>query len=95
MPVEVRQSDLVRLGLCDELEEPRAVAKRLQREGIVKNFRDATGLFTFVQQSDESCVYLDRKSRLCVVYDRRPDVCRKFPLEMGNRKGYCPYKEKT
>lgn len=93
MPVEVRLSDLVRLGLTstDELENSseKKIAKRLMKEGIVKDYRSATGLFMLTQRSNDDCIFLDEKSRLCTVYDRRPEVCRLFP-KIGPRPGFCP-----
>jgi Fe-S-cluster containining protein len=56
---------------------------------VVKSYRESTGLFTLAQKSNGDCLYLD-KNRLCVVYEKRPDVCRKFPLEMSRKIGHCP-----
>lgn len=92
MPVEVRASDLVRLGVADEnelQEDERLVARRLIREGVVRTYREKTGLFTLTQKSNDDCYYLG-KDRLCTVYEKRPEVCRKFPLEMSRRIGFCP-----
>lgn len=93
MPVEVRVEDLVRLGLLSEdeaLGSLKKVARRLQAEGIVRNYRTATGLFLLEQKNGRDCVFLgaDRK---CTVYERRPGVCRGFPLVLGPRVGFCPY----
>ena len=30
------------------------------------------------QEGDETCVALDRLTKLCTIYDRRPGVCRTF-----------------
>ncbi len=43
--------------------------------------------------SNNDCLYLDRKSRLCTIYDKRPDTCRNHP-KVGPRPGYCAYKPK-
>lgn len=96
MPVEVRASDLVRLGLIDEDElraSPKKVFNKLARQGILKSYRAATGLFMLVQKSNDDCVFLGT-DRLCTVYERRPDVCREFP-KIGPRPGYCPADPKT
>ncbi len=88
MPVEVHFSDLERLGLAEET--PKKTFQRLMKEGVVKTFRAATGLFQLEQQSDRSCIFLHPTKRNCTVYEKRPEVCRKFPREMGPRIGYCP-----
>lgn len=94
MPVEVNAADLLRLGLISEEEAAGSLKKaaaRLGRLGLVRNFRAATGLFLLEQKRGRDCVFLGEKDRLCTVYDRRPDVCRRFP-EIGPRPGFCPAK---
>ena len=91
MPVEVRGEDLVRLELAtiDELEaSPKKVAQRLQRAGIVRSYRAATGLFMIERRHGRDCYFLGADRR-CTVYERRPDVCRQFP-NIGLRPGHCP-----
>ena len=46
------------------------------------------------RMSNDDCLYLDRKSRLCTIYDKRPDTCRNHP-KIGPRPGYCAYKPKV
>lgn len=94
MPVEVRFNDLLRLGLVQEFErdEPRKnIAKRLQKEGIVERFHQKSEIFTLVRMGNNDCLYLDRKTRLCTVYDLRPETCRNHP-KIGPRPGFCAYK---
>ena len=93
MPVEINFQDLIRLELATEGESPKRVAERLKKMKIVKNYRAATGLFQLEQKSDRGCVFLD-KERKCAVYEKRPDVCRKFPT-IGPRPGFCPYGRKN
>lgn len=91
MPVEVKLSDLIRLGLTDEDEAAgsmKKLAKRLMKLGLVSSYRAGTDLFMLVQKKGRDCVFLD-ENRLCTVYDRRPDVCRQFP-SIGPRPGFCP-----
>jgi Fe-S-cluster containining protein len=46
------------------------------------------GEFACFIYPDYRCPFLDRKSRLCKIYDRRPQVCRDY----GNiEKLQCPY----
>lgn len=92
MPTEVRMGDLLRLGLVDafEAEEPRSVARRLTKEGIVERYNAKSGLFTLARLSNNDCVFLDRLTRRCTVYDRRPDTCREHP-RVGPRPGFCAY----
>lgn len=94
LPVEARLPDLIRLGVVDEFErgEPlKNTAKRLMKEGIVEHFQSRTGLFTLARISNGDCLYLDQKTRLCTVYDNRPDTCRNHP-KVGPRPGYCAFK---
>lgn len=97
MPVEVRLADLIRLGLTslDEVENSseKKVARRLIKEGLVKDYRSSTGLFMLSQRSNDDCIFLDERSRLCTVYEKRPEVCRRFP-QIGPRPGFCPHSVK-
>jgi Fe-S-cluster containining protein len=95
LPVEVSAGDLVRLGLIsvDETEGSlKKVARRLEREGYVRDFHASTGLFILEQRAGRDCVFLDPQLRRCTVYERRPEVCRRFP-EIGPRPGHCPAKK--
>ena len=96
LPVEVRIDDLIRLELVDvfERDEPaKNIAKRLQKEGIVERFNSKSEIFTLQRMSNNDCLYLDRKTRFCTIYDKRPDTCRNHP-KIGPRPGYCAYKPK-
>ena len=96
LPVEVKIKDLIRIGIVDEFErgEPaKNIAKRLQKEGIVERYNQKSEIFTLQRMSNNDCLYLDRKSRLCTIYDKRPDTCRNHP-KIGPRPGYCAYKPK-
>lgn len=92
MPVEVKAADLVRLGIATEDEiigSLKKLARKLQREGYVSSFRQGTDLFMLAQQANRDCIFLNSKTRLCTVYDKRPEVCRLFP-QIGPRPGFCP-----
>lgn len=96
MPVEVRFNDLLRIGLVEEFErsEPRkSIAKRLQKEGVVERYNQKSEIFTLVRMANNDCLYLDRKTRLCTIYDKRPETCRNHP-KVGPRPGYCAFKPK-
>lgn len=97
MPVEVKISDLIRLGIATEDEASgsiRKLAKRLMKEGIVKSYRNGTEFFMLTQRSNDDCYFLDPRTRLCTVYEKRPDTCRGFPVIVGPRIGYCPSQKK-
>lgn len=97
LPVEVRLDDLIRLGVVDEFErgEPlKNIARRLQKDGIIERFNQKTARFTLSRMSNNDCLYLDRKSRLCTVYEQRPDTCRNHP-RVGPRPGYCAWRPKS
>ncbi len=92
MPVEITLSDLVRLGVVFEDEfndSPKKIINQLKKNKIIKSYRESTQLFQLEHSPTGDCLYLS-KERRCTVYDSRPEVCRKFPTEMGIRKGYCP-----
>lgn len=96
MPVEIRASDLVRLGLAteDELNQSiKKVAKKLIRSGVLKSYREGTEFFMISQKANEDCWFLDTKTRKCTVYEKRPDTCRDFPTRVGTRVGYCPVRK--
>lgn len=93
MPVEVKFADLVRLGVVsadDEFTSRKKLVNRLKREGIIQSYREVSGNFMLTQKSNDDCLYLDSRTRLCLVYDKRPDVCRNFPVSAGIRPGFCP-----
>lgn len=93
MPVEVKLADLVRLGIVDEFElgePPKQIAKRLQKAGIIEHFNFRNSIFTLARRSNGDCRYLDAQSRLCTVYEKRPNTCRNHP-QIGPRPGYCAY----
>jgi Fe-S-cluster containining protein len=94
MPVEIQAEDLVRLGWADEFEieeDPARVARKLIKSGLIRSYRASTRLFQIAPRTDGACGMLGPDNR-CTVYEKRPGVCRKFPLEMGNRLGFCPAK---
>jgi hypothetical protein len=94
MPVEVRLSDLVRLGCVDpfeaEHEAPKQIAKRLLKQGVIDHFSHKHELFTLARRADGDCALLDAKTRRCTVYPQRPETCRKHP-QVSPRPGYCPF----
>ncbi len=94
LPLEVKAPDLVRLGLAteDEANAPKRLGKRLVREGVVRSFRAATGLFLLEQTAGGDCLFLGADRR-CTVYEKRPQTCRDFPSLVGPRVGWCPYRK--
>lgn len=97
MPVEIRLQDLIRLGLTDEDEASgsiRKLAKRLMKDGVIKSYREGTEFFMLTQKTNDDCYFLDSKTRLCTVYEKRPETCRDFPSIVGPRIGFCPVQRK-
>ncbi|MBI2712261.1 MAG: YkgJ family cysteine cluster protein [Bdellovibrio sp.] len=91
LPVEVSVNDLIRLGLATEEEAAvslKNLAKRLTQEKIIQAFQPKAQLFVLEQRYGRDCIFLDSR-RLCTVYEKRPEVCRRFP-KIGPRPGYCP-----
>lgn len=90
--VEAKVPDLVRMGLLSEDEalwSAKKIARKLESQKIIQSYRASTMKFTIAQRSNQDCIFLDEVSRLCTIYDVRPDVCRRFP-EVGPRPGWCP-----
>src|SRR5688572_3684606 len=81
LPVEVSAMDLMRLELITEEEAAlslKKVAKRLMKDGIIQAFQTKSQLFVLEQRRGRDCIFLDQQRR-CTVYEKRPEVCRKFP----------------
>lgn len=97
MPVEVQAHDLVRLGLASEDEiniSKKKVFKKLNKLKVLSSYREGTDLFMLQSTSRGECPFLNSETRLCTVYERRPDVCRKFP-RIGPRPGFCPHQKRN
>jgi Fe-S-cluster containining protein len=98
MPVEVKIDDLLRLEKIsvDDMNLTRKkLVARLKKDGLIKSYREATQKFMLTSRPNGDCLFLNEKSRLCTVYEKRPDVCRDFPTRAGNRLGFCPALKKT
>lgn len=96
MLLEVTSEDLVRLGLCTEDEiqgSQKKLFKRLRKDKVVMSYREGTGLFMMQSKANGDCQFLDSQTRLCTVYEKRPNVCRKFP-SIGPRPQFCPARKK-
>jgi Fe-S-cluster containining protein len=90
-PVEMSVHDLIRLGHATEDEASASLARlgrRLLDEGVIQSYRAASQIFVLAQKPSRDCIYLGA-DRLCTVYDRRPEVCRRFP-KIGPKPGSCP-----
>ena len=95
MPLEVRLADLVRLGLVDafeaEHEEPRRIAKRLEKARLIDHFNHKHEVFTIARRASGDCYFLDATTRRCTVYEQRPETCRLHPQKKSPKPGYCAY----
>jgi uncharacterized protein len=97
MPVEVKASDLVRLQIItqDEIDQSiKKAAKKLKKEGYITSYREGSEFFMLTQKANQDCYFLDTKTRLCTVYEKRPDTCRDFPEVVGPKVKFCPYQKK-
>jgi Fe-S-cluster containining protein len=91
LPVEVSAFDLIRLGLITEeqaAESLKKVAKDLTARKLIQAYQPKSQLFVLEQRNGRDCIFLG-KDRLCTVYEKRPEVCRRFP-KIGPRPGWCP-----
>ena len=96
MPVELKFADLVRMGLLTDFDADapmKKLAKELIKQGVVEHFNSKNQVFTLVRFANGDCLYLDKVSRKCQIYDKRPDTCRNHP-QVGPRPGFCPYEPK-
>ena len=96
MPVEVKISDLVRMGVITEFEadEPiKKLAKKLKKDGVIEHLYFKEQIFMLVRFANYDCLYLDSTSRKCKIYKNRPDTCRDHP-RIGSRPGFCAYEPK-
>lgn len=95
LPVDATVPDLVRMAVISEDEalwSARKIARKLQHAGIVVSFRASKMQFQIAQKANRDCIYLG-DDRLCTIYEKRPDVCRRFP-SCSPRPGYCPSERK-
>ena len=95
MPVVVNPEDLFHMGYLNaqEVNGPlKRIAGRLIKLGVVKTYREKSRSFVLRQRKNHDCIFLDR-NRMCTIYDRRPAVCREFPMN-SKRAGFCPRKDK-
>ncbi len=97
LPVEVSVADLQRMELITPEEASQSIkkiARKLMDQRLIRSYRVATGLFILEQRPNDDCVFLHAETRLCTIYEKRPQVCRKFP-ELGPRPGFCPEKRRV
>ena len=47
--------------------------------------------FTMARRASGDCNFLDPQTRLCTVYDQRPETCRLHPQKKSPKPGYCAY----
>lgn len=91
LPVRVDSEDLFQMGFITANEVNGSltrVAAQLIRRGIIASFHRGNRTFVLKQKLNHDCVFLN-ESRRCIIYDRRPAVCRTFPKN-SVRPGYCP-----
>lgn len=95
MPVEVRTSDLIRMGILIDfhLELPlkEQIKEALKHPSVIR-YTPSTEKFTLAQKPDGACFFLD-KNKKCTIYGDRPDTCRNHP-QIGPRPGFCAYMKK-
>ena len=98
LPVEVTVSDLVRMEILlpDEVQmlSLKQVAKKLEKLKLIRAFQPKQENFILAQRGGRDCIYLHEKTRLCTIYEKRPETCRNFPT-VGPRPGFCPSKIKA
>lgn len=96
LPVEVKPSDLIRMELMDEFEldeDLKHIARRLMKTHLVEHFHSKTRTFTLARMASGDCIFLDSTTRLCTIYQKRPETCRNHP-QIGPKSGYCAFRKK-
>lgn len=81
--IEASKADIARLARHFGISEAEARERftKLQREEKVRILRHRED-----EHFGSVCMFLDRKTRRCTVYDARPHTCRAYPY--GPRCGY-------
>jgi len=86
--IPASKSDIKRLAAHFEM-TPEQAKKRYTKKGDKENPR------VLRHTNDEhfvtSCMFLDKETRNCTIYDARPKICREFPTQ--NRCGYYDFLE--
>jgi len=77
---------------CSSLVGLKALVEDVPEEFVVEH----SGVRCMDQHGDGACVALDPVSRLCTIYERRPQVCRDFQraealCRRAVLRGYGPY----
>ena len=49
------------------------------------------GLCVFAETEDDKCVFLNRNSIKCMIYEERPNVCKEFGTVKDNLVMQCPF----
>ena len=98
MPLEVQLSDLVRLELVDQFEvdnvDHKQIAKRLMKMRLIDHYNPKHNIFTMARRAGGDCNFLDKNTRRCTVYEKRPETCRQHPKK-GPKPGFCAYGNKA
>jgi len=70
--------------LHSEIPALNEIAERLQK---VITVQQPDGQYALKRDADGWCTLLDRETRLCTIYDERPQVCRQFHCSRGVSRG--------
>lgn len=95
MPVEVKTSDLIRMGILADFHLEMTLKEQmkdaLKHPGVAR-YTSSSERYTLTQKPDSSCYFLDANKR-CTAYSDRPDTCRNHP-KIGPKPGSCAYLKK-
>lgn len=81
--VDVTKKDLKRLARYFGLSEEKTKKKYTTKvDGIRALKKVEDGIF------DQTCIFLDQTTRLCSIYEGRPEACREWPIHSGDRCVY-------
>lgn len=69
------------------------IARKLKQQGVIEHYNLSQGKFTLARRPNLDCIFLEAQSRICTIYDKRPEICRNHPA-IGPKPGYCPYQKK-
>ena len=81
--VDVTKKDLRRLARYFGVSPEKAERKYTTRVDGVRALKKVDDLIF-----ERTCIFLDQTTRLCTIYEGRPEACREWPVHSGNRCVY-------
>ena len=71
-----------------------AAVEMLLKARLIDHFNPKHEIFTMARRAGGDCNFLDKNTRRCTVYEKRPETCRLHPKK-GPKPGFCAYGNKA